>query len=574
MKRTLHVLVPLLLTLAVICCALWYLLVYDRAFTRDVLLYHARTFEEYGNHKLAAKFYDLAYYQSGEEDEIAIELAEQYISSGNYTKAEYTLSKAISDNPTAKLYIALCQTYVAQDKLMDAVAILDTIADPIIKAELDAQRPAVPTATPAPDFYSQYISVEILSNVGPLYVSTVNQYPSAVTDAYTGAIELPIGETMIYALAVNDQGLVSPLGVFGYTVGGIIEEVVFSDAAMEAAIRSELGIDESTPVFTNDLWAITEFTVPEDAAVYSDLAYLQYLKSLTIINGVESELPQLVTLRELTELHLINCRPDEELLTAIAALPYLKALTLRDCGLSTIAPLSGALELEYLDLSDNSLRNVTPLSGMTKLEELYLNQNALTELSALSSASSLQVLEVSHNSITTLEPISHLTGLLRMDVSYNKLTSLGDLCSTGLTYLSAEHNSISDVSVLSACTELQQLYLSTNQLTDITMLSPLSKLEHFEFAYNQVTALPAFDKSCPLVTIDGSYNLLVSLEELADLDELNNVLMDYNAELEDLMPLDSCNCLILVNVYGTKVTEVNFLTDKSVIVNFNPVLNE
>ena len=63
MKKTIRVLFPLILAIAIIVCSGWYLFEYDRAFTRDVLLYSARYFDSNGNHALSAWFYDLAYEQ-------------------------------------------------------------------------------------------------------------------------------------------------------------------------------------------------------------------------------------------------------------------------------------------------------------------------------------------------------------------------------------------------------------------------------------------------------------------------------------------------------------------------------
>ena len=42
MKKLIHFLVPLLLVILVIASIGWYLFVYDRAFTRDILLQQAR----------------------------------------------------------------------------------------------------------------------------------------------------------------------------------------------------------------------------------------------------------------------------------------------------------------------------------------------------------------------------------------------------------------------------------------------------------------------------------------------------------------------------------------------------
>ena len=125
MKKLIHFLVPLLLVILVIASIGWYLFVYDRAFTRDILLQQARNNDLKGNTSLSSWFYNMAYSFSGQDENVAIELANQYKASGNYTKAEVTLSKAIRDGATKELYTALCKTYVEQDKLLDAVSMFD-----------------------------------------------------------------------------------------------------------------------------------------------------------------------------------------------------------------------------------------------------------------------------------------------------------------------------------------------------------------------------------------------------------------------------------------------------------------
>ena len=209
MKKAVRIIFPVLLALCILFCTFWYLFVYDRAFTRDMLLHFARYSENQGNHKVATWFYNHAYAQSADNDAVAIELAEQYKAIGNFTKAEFTLSNAIADDGSIDLYIALCKTYVEQDKLLDAVTMLDNITNAAIKAELDALRPSAPTATPTPGFYSQYLSVTLESNGGTMFVSSKGTYPSTVDAPYADPIPLVDGENTIYALTVADNGLVS-----------------------------------------------------------------------------------------------------------------------------------------------------------------------------------------------------------------------------------------------------------------------------------------------------------------------------------------------------------------------------
>lgn len=571
MKNPLKKLVPFLLAIAIIACGVWYVTVYDRDFAQDMLLSQARYFEKEGKHDTAAWLYNLAYAYAGNDVNVAIELAEQYKSSGNYTKAEYTLSNAIANGPSAELYIALCKTYVEQDKLIDAVSMLDNIADPAIKEEVNALRPAAPAASQASGYYTQYITVELTAESGTLLFSTDNEYPSINEDVYADPMDLPQGETTVYALTVAENGLVSPLAIYGYTIGGVIEQVHFADAAIEAEVRNLLALDEETDVYTDDLWTITVFTVPQEAQVYTDLTNMMYLTELNIPNGVSDQLSCISSLSQLQELFITGCNVDQQTMTTIASLPELQALTLVNCSLSDISPLANAHNLTYLDLSYNSIGDISSLSSLAGLRTLYLTNNALTDLSALSSLGNLELLNVSYNSLTSVAPICANLSLEHLNVSHNLLTSLGAVDNLpNLTVLNAGYNKLTDVSVLGNCAALEELDISNNTITDISALAPLMNLVKFDFSYNAVTALPDWSTAITLVTLDGSYNQITDLSPLARLSCLNILSMDYNPELSSVQELAYCPNLIEVNLFGTKVTDVEILTSQSVIVHYNP----
>ena len=571
MKKFLRVFVPILLVIAIVLCLLWYLFVYDRAFTRDMLLYGARLSDRNNKPAIASWFYDLAYNQSVDSDEVAIELAEQHKADGNYTQAEVILSKAIEDSSSAALYTALSKAYVEQDKFLDAVKLLDGITNPEILAELEPLRPAVPVVSAEPGFYNQYISVTVSSESGTLYVNPNGQYPSVATDLYSEPITLTDGENQIYALAVSDSGLVSPLGIFTYTVGGIIEEVTFADPAVEVAVRQILSVPADTVLMSNQLWDITSFTMPAEAESYADLKYMPFLQELTIANGVSGELEILSGLTGLTKLSITNTPVRTEELSIIGTLIYLQELTLSSCGLSTAAPIENLSSLTYLDLSDNTLRNIQPLENLTGLTQLNLSHNVLTDLSSLTKLAGLTDLDISYNALNTLSPISTLTGIIRLDASHNTLVTLTGIEQLiGLQYLDLGSNTISDISPLVACTVLTELNVSNNTLTDISAAAQLLNLTVLNFSYNQVTELPEFSGDCSLITIDGSHNKLKSVKPLSVVMSINHVYMDYNEELSSIKSLASCYNLVIVNAYGTKVTEVKDLTDRSIVVNYNP----
>ena len=236
MKKTIRIIVSSLMLLLILASIVWYLFVYDRAFTRDTLLQQARFHDMHGNARISAMMYDFAYVFSDQDEDVAIELANQYKADGNYTKAEYTLTAALRNNPSVNLYVALCRAYVEQDKLLDAVNLLNNITDPQLKNQLDAMRPSAPDVDYAPGFYSQYIDVALRSTGKYVFYTIDGDYPSTKDNLYTSGIALPAGETMIYAIGVAENGLVSSLSSLGYTVTGVIEEVAFADPAMEKAL--------------------------------------------------------------------------------------------------------------------------------------------------------------------------------------------------------------------------------------------------------------------------------------------------------------------------------------------------
>ena len=570
MKRFLKGLVPFVLILGILASIFWYLLVYDREFTRDMLIAQARHLDAAGKADFAAKLYDLAYDYTGKDEDVAIELANQYRNDGNYTKAEYTLTNAIADGGSVDLYTALSRTYVEQDKLQDAVAMLDSIPDADIRREMDKLRPAAPQAIPDPGYYNQYIQVEFITTSGKLYYTTDRQFPSINSEPFTEALTLPGGETIIYAVSVDSNGLVSPLTIVAYTVGGVIEEAVFEDPAVELALRQLLEIPEGEVLMTDRLWEVTEFTVPEDAKVLTDLRLLPYLEKLTVQKFMFEDLSVLAPLTYLKELDLSGSRFPATELKVIAGLPNLEKLSLAQCGLSTIADLAGAMNLKYLDLGSNTLRNLEPLIPMTTLEEIDLQHNAVTSLEALSALPKLTKLDVSYNSVTNLASLANCGSLTWLNAGHNSIASLEGMDAfTGLTYLDLSHNLLEDVEILKNCTTLTELNISNNNIEYIEPLGALSKLEVFNFSHNRVVRFPVWPDGSPMRTIDGSHNKLTAVTRLENLMELTYLFVDYN-EIVILDPVAACYRLVQVNAYGNEIYDVSALTDRNIIVNYDP----
>lgn len=572
MKLFLKRCVPFFVGLGILASIGWYLLVYDREFTRDILISQARHCDARGNTDFAAKLYDLAYDYTGKSEDVAIELANQYKADGNYTKAEYTLTNAIANGASVDLYVALSKTFVEQDKLQDAVAMLDSISDPAVKAEIEALRPEAPVPVPDPGFYNEYIQVDFTVNKGTIYYTTNQEYPTISRDPFSEPIELPSGETVFYAISVDHTGLVSPLTIVAYTINGVIEEAECADSVMELALRQQLGLEEGEVMMTDRLWEIREFTVPADVQQLTDLRLLPNLEKLVIQNRRLDDLTFLTALPNLIELDLTDSRFAASELKYVAGLTKLEKLTLTNCGLSTIADLAGSTSLKYLDLSKNTLRNLEPLIPMTTLEELYLQHNAVTALDALIALTSLKKLDVSYNSITSVNVLAACTNLTWLNAGNNMIRSVNGMGAfPSLTYLALDHNDIWDISALGNITTLEELNLSNNHLTVIGELGNLHALTKLNCSHNEIANLPIWDKEDPLTTLEASHNIITSLDPLYGLQELTYVYLDYN-QLTDLDILAYCPRIVMVNAYGNEIKDVTALTALDVIVNYDPTI--
>jgi len=570
MKKAAKLLIPLMLGLLILASIVWYLFIYDRAFTRDVLLNQARYQDINGNSRLSSWFYDAAYNFSGHDENVAIELANQYKHDGNYTKAEVTLTDAIQSAPTVELYTALSRAYVEQDKLLDAVKLLDNVSHPKIKAQLDALRPVTPEPDYPAGYYSEYIHVQLDSKAKYVFYTMDGTYPSINGLLHQNGLTLPSGQTTVTAIAVGEDGLVSPLGVLDYTVTGVIEEVTFTDAAIEAAIRELIEVQPNELILTNQLWEITEFTAPENAQTFSDLLYLPNLNSLEISGLNVDSLSFLSSLLQLDSLNLSGSTFPVEDLPFIATLPALKQLSLSDCNLSTIDPLENAWSLTDLDLSHNTIRNLDVLKTIPNLKKLNLQHNAVNSLDIVGSLDELEVLNVAFNAITSLEPLESCSNLTELVADNNHLDNLqGVEKLSKLQLLSVDYNQITEVSDLIDNQALKNVSVASNNITEIWTLGELVNLEILDFSGNHVEELPEWSEDRPLQTIDGSYNMLTSIDSLGKLQSLTHVYMDYNL-ITNIDELENCFCLVQVNVFGNAISDVSTLRERDIIVNYDP----
>jgi len=554
MKKALKILIPVILVIAILVTACWFFLFYNRTLTVDLLLNGAVSMSSRGRYERAVTYYDLAWKLMPNDIDIPLNLAETYVAADNFTKAEYTLVSAISSNPDqAELYEALCRTYVAQDKLLDAVQMLDRITVPEVKEYLDALRPAAPAVLPESGYYTEYIEVQVQSPEDRVYVTTDGEYPSSDNDLYTDTLTMPSGESTIIALAVNDQGLVSTASVSGYTIGGVVEPVTLNDAAINEAVRQLLGLNASDTIMSDDLWSVTALQLPESVEDLSDLTHFTGLRSLSIQNVSGMDMSILAQMVSLQGLDLSGCTISSNTLEAIGSLTELRTLILDSCALTDISQFSSLTKIVDLDLSNNSITDISVLSLMLDLESVSLTNNPLESIAGLTTCSALKHVAITNCGITSIGP----------------LAEKGELLS-----IHAANNQISDLTPLEHCTKLETLVVSNNLIENISVLGSLHDLKTFDGSTNTITAIPDFDEEkSTLVRFSANYNQIEDLSGLSGIDSLNYVELDYNL-ISDIHPLIDNYNLVKVDVWDNPIPDVaeaiKPFEESSIIVNYNP----
>lgn len=552
MKRALKVIIPLILILALLGTGCWFFLYSRTDLTTGFLIDQARSMTASGRYGRAITYYSWAWALEPNRDDIAIALSDTYIADGNYTKAEYTLVKAISQNPDqTDLYVALCQTYVAQDKLLDAVQMLDRTTDADVKAQLDVLRPSAPVLTPESGFYSEYIEVSAKADADAIYITTNGEYPSSEADLYTEPLVLQAGETPVLAIAVDENGLVSPAVLMGYTIAGVVEEVTFADPAVEQTVREQLNLSADAPIMSDVIWSITHLTLPDTLKDLSDLSMFTGLQSLTIQNISGLDFSILAELPALRELDLSGCTISSNGMDAIGSLTELERLALNGCALTDVNVFSRLTKLQEIRLADNSLTDIGVLSLMLELRIVDLSNNPLSSIAALSTCGKLENLNITGCLVGSLGCLTGKTQMQVLIASYNQITSIDELID---------------------CKQISVIEIGHNQIENIAVLAKLPKLTHFEGENNHIADVPDFDEhNCQLIVFGIDYNEVEDVSGLAGIDTLNYLYADYN-QIKDLTMLADNINMVQINAWDNPVSEesIEALEEQSIILNYNP----
>ena len=171
------------------------------------------------------------------------------------------------------------------------------------------------------------------------------------------------------------------------------EKIQWIDPAFEKYFSGGLGskgyVTESEAAEVTQLIFTAEH-IQDNHLSFDDLAHFPNLKSLTVRNEPNPNL---------------NLSLD---LTGLSLAPGIEELSLANCNIYDISPLSELKNLRILLLQMNCFTDVSPIASLPALEWLSIHKNPISDISALSNLDKNVSLTISGTSISDLTPIDHI----------------------------------------------------------------------------------------------------------------------------------------------------------------------
>lgn len=524
--------------------ALFYLL-FLRASFSGIFLDQALAYYEDENYDAAIEKFETALDMDPENLDIYLGYTDALTAAGQYDRAIEIINQGMERiRGEEKLYLRKAKVFVQAGRLGAAVDFLDGIDDGLLNKTIQKRRPANLSYTPSPGKYNSVQKVTLVpqGNETIYYTlthGTEGEDPTLSSNTYTAPITIS-SDTVLTAIAVDENGLVSPRLTLFFEIDNPNEPIEFSDPTIELMVRNALD-SHSGKLRAAQLASVQVLSTEEGMVIRSldDLEYLPALNSLYLHNQVLiQDYSVLGRLPALTTLAITDSGLNDTTLPQLASCTRLRELYLQNNTITSLDGIRDLQYLEYLDLGGNRIQNLANIQ-FPALIYLNLSQNGTVDLNGLENLKALRTLDISSDRISDLAPIASLTALEDLWMSGNtpsnikklrtlkNLTSL-DVSDCGLTSLSvvndfpalttliAENNEISslstftkkvndlyltnnplsDLSPLQGQTSLVALHLGGTQVSDLSPLRSLAKLEFLDLCETPVSDLSPL-KQCP-----------------------------------------------------------------------------
>lgn len=225
------------------------------------------------------------------------------------------------------------------------------------------------------------------------------------------------------------------------------------------------------------------------------------LERLSIENMPDTNLKQLVSLKQLKELSLVDTTSSDSIsfdedeirvtdYSAISVMTGLESLYLRSDIIRDVGFLKGLPNLRSFSLEDSAVISLEPLAELTNLESLEIIDNyEIKDYSAIGRMTWLKELSVNKTTSETDPDLSGLTKLESLEIS--GFMSVGALRGhSSIKELSIHNSNVDGVDALSTLTGVERLTMyavwksSGHYLTTLSFLDGMTGLKYADFNGN------------------------------------------------------------------------------------------
>jgi hypothetical protein len=254
---------------------------------------------------------------------------------------------------------------------------------------------------------------------------------------------------------------------------------------------------------------ITDLSLIDEGLTDDDILPLRHLTNLTYLDLDSNDITDLSPLAGLTNLEVLDLRHNRiRDITPLAGLINLEYLILWDNVITDISPLAGFTGLRWLNLSNNPIDlttlDISTLTGL-QIHGISLSNCGISDLSPLSNLESIGHLHLDGNNITDLTPLAGLS-VARLYLNNNQITDLTGFETIDVSWLlDLSDNQITDLTPLYNLPDLHYydgdgvLLLNNNPLSQVQIDGIKAALPRTKIYYDKpnttspvITIMPPF----------------------------------------------------------------------------------
>ena len=180
-----------------------------------------------------------------------------------------------------------------------------------------------------------------------------------------------------------------------------------------------------------------------------------------------------------------------------------------------------------------------------------------------SDAAAQTALDLSGADKSSTDKISDLTGLSafsnleRLDLRENQISDISELSGMyNMSWINLEKNSISDLSPLSNMSSLRSLDLNENQVSSISPITSLSNVEMLDLRRNQISSIQGIGTMTSVKELYLGRNQITDISPVAGLQNLTSLGFGVN-QVEDISALRALTGLHVLTMKENRIKDIS-----------------